>query len=721
MLKSDAGANDLNKQNDDCVETQSENVRCSKRAPVLTEKMQVYQQEESQKREKRIAHLYDKWKIEARRACERLKTDITATQLAIVIDDLEAVKNNVLSVYDDFRKRVPTTTEMRRKIDACEAVTTDIIKIIHERISGVDGEFDAEKEKGHLRMLLDHKYAHSIFGSTVSRVSQGASSHSSQCSVISSLAAKRVDAAADLAAKQVVYDSLLEETKHKERMQQLEEQHKKAIEAEVKELEQIQAKKDVRAAQAKLEIYDKAIVKETMWSSLECVNLKKKQDASQKSPQATLNFTTFQTPKASGMPISASVFQDSLAMSRLPVPEPSVFAGDPIRFIEWKFSFIALIEGKCISSAEKLFYLKRYVSGPVSKALEGIFFRTDDEAYHDAWEKLNCRYGQPFAIQRAFREKLANWPKVHSKDAIGLRNFSDFLSACENAIPHVKGLQILNDYQENQKLIQKLPDWAASRWNRQVTQALSQDQEFPDFKEFCVFVSAEADTACNLVTSFQALHALSPVVDKLTLKETKRNKARVFNTQTKCESEKSLKSVIRTPCLLCQQGNHQLNSCSDFCIKSLEERRRFVREQKLCYGCLKSGHIASECRYHLVCDICKGKHPSCLHDNNFIRRMKLEPITESFQSILNSSTNAVTLSVAGEGQTVNTSMILPVWISTKQNPNCERLVYALLDSQSDTTFVDQGVSNALKAQSSQVKLKLSTMLGKDTIVQSERV
>lgn len=230
------------------------------------------------------------------------------------------------------------------------------------------------------------------------------------------------------------------------------------------------------------------------------------------------------------MPISASVFQDCLAMSRLLVPEPSVFAGDSIRFIEWKFSFIALIEGKCISSAEKLFYLKKYVSGPVSKALAGIFFKTDYEAYHDAWEKLNCCYGQPFAIQRAFRERLANWPKIHSKDAIGLWNLSDFLSACENAVPHVKGLQILNDCQENQKLVQKLPDWAASRWNRQVTQALSKNQEFPDFKEFWAFESAEADTACNPVTSFQALHALSPVAEKLTLNETKNNKAWVFNT-----------------------------------------------------------------------------------------------------------------------------------------------------------------------------------------------
>lgn len=362
------------------------------------------------------------------------------------------------------------------------------------------------------------------------------------------------------------------------------------------------------------------------------------------------------------------------------------------------------------------------MSGPVSRALEGIFFRTDDEAYHDAWEKLNGRYGQPFSIQRAFREKLANWPKISSKDAMGLRNFSDFLSACENAMPHVKGLQILNDYQENQKLVQKLPDWAASRWNRQVTQVLSQNQEFPDFKEFCAFVLTEAETACNPVTSYQALHDLSPIVDKLTLKETKRNKAQVFNTQMKHEIQKSFKSETRAPCLLCKQGNHQLNNCPDFYSKSLEERRRYVQEQKLCYGCLKTRHIASECRHRLACDVCQRKHPTCLHDANFVRRIKSEPVTESsFRSIPNNSTDAVALSVAGEGQTANTSMILPVWISTKENPDCEKLVYALLDSQSDTTFVDQEISNFLKAQSSPVKLKLTTMLGKDTIVQSERV
>lgn len=60
----------------------------------------------------------------------------------------------------------------------------------------------------------------------------------------------------------------------------------------------------------------------------------------------------------------AQAFQDSVALNILPVPEPSVFNGDPIQLIEWKASFMSLIDRKGISSADKMYYLKKYVGGP---------------------------------------------------------------------------------------------------------------------------------------------------------------------------------------------------------------------------------------------------------------------------------------------------------------------------------------------------------------------
>ena len=76
---------------------------------------------------------------------------------------------------------------------------------------------------------------------------------------------------------------------------------------------------------------------------------------------------------------------------------------------------------------DKLYYLK-YVSGQAHDLLEGSLYRNDRDAYVDAWNQLNQRYGHPFVIQRAFRERLSQWPKIQAKDAVGLRKFSDFLN-----------------------------------------------------------------------------------------------------------------------------------------------------------------------------------------------------------------------------------------------------------------------------------------------------
>lgn len=227
-------------------------------------------------------------------------------------------------------------------------------------------------------------------------------------------------------------------------------------------------------------------------------------------------------------------------------------------------------------------------------------------------------------------------------------------------------------------------------------QSLSENHEYPTFKEFVAFVSTESEIACNPVTSFHILRAAEPVTEKINLKETKRNRVRVFPTQSNTESRKVIKPVHKMLCVLCQEDNHQLDSCCSFLSKPLEERRKYVQEKRLCYGCLKPGHSAKECRCRLTCNVCKRRHPTSLHDDNFVKMIRILPPAARSQSYPNDVTNAMALSVSGEERNTYTSMIVPVWVSTKQNPSHERLVYALLDSQSDTTFIDKGVCDVLQ-------------------------
>ena len=52
----------------------------------------------------------------------------------------------------------------------------------------------------------------------------------------------------------------------------------------------------------------------------------------------------------------AAAITDSISMSHLPVPEPIIFKGEPIEYSDWKFSFYALVDRKCISASDKMYY-----------------------------------------------------------------------------------------------------------------------------------------------------------------------------------------------------------------------------------------------------------------------------------------------------------------------------------------------------------------------------
>ena len=142
---------------------------------------------------------------------------------------------------------------------------------------------------------------------------------------------------------------------------------------------------------------------------------------------------------------------------------------------------MALIDRKPLPQSEKMFYLKNDLAGEARKAVEGFFYRDSEITYNEAWKVLQDRYGNPFIIQKAFRDKLMRWPKINTNDPLALQEFADFLQGCTEAIPHVKGLAILNDCEENHKLLKKLPEWIVRKWSRIVVEELDKSGSYPDF------------------------------------------------------------------------------------------------------------------------------------------------------------------------------------------------------------------------------------------------
>ena len=403
-----------------------------------------------------------------------------------------------------------------------------------------------------------------------------------------------------------------------------------------------------------------------------------------------------------------------LQISRLPLPEPDIFSGDPLQYPSWKQAYDILMDHQGIPARDRFFYLKKYLRGPPLELVQGFSLIHNDTAYVRAMNELQRRYGDPFIISNAFRDRLDNWPKIHPQDSRGLRRFSDYLRQCRTAMEGIGNLQQLNDERENRKLLLKLPNWIVTKWSRRVYEHRIAHGTFPSFYAFSSFIEEESNIACDPITSTGSLKDDKPKQDrgKSTRATTMRTSSIQDETRPAVETKRSER---KSECIFCK-GDHKLEDCQAFVIQPMFERKKFIREKGLCYGCLKRGHLTKKCRKRSTCKVCNKRHPTPLH---FERGPSEGGEGTSNQEEIQSS-NSHTLVNSNARSYVKSAAIVPVWLS-HENLKEERLVYALLDTQSDTTFILNATKDALGLHGPSVNLLLSTMSTKNERIPSEKI
>ena len=60
-------------------------------------------------------------------------------------------------------------------------------------------------------------------------------------------------------------------------------------------------------------------------------------------------------------------------------------------------------------------------------------------------------------------------------------------------------------------------------------------------------------------------------------------------------------------------GSHCIDDCSQLRQQAWEERKKVVYGLRLCFGCLRRGHVARFCPARLKCKVCGAQHPTLLH------------------------------------------------------------------------------------------------------------
>ncbi|XP_063969517.1 uncharacterized protein LOC135157535 [Lytechinus pictus] len=298
-----------------------------------------------------------------------------------------------------------------------------------------------------------------------------------------------------------------------------------------------------------------------------------------------------QEPKSSNDDVLANSLKELLSLNRLPLPEPGIFSGNPLDYTAWRRSYDALIEHRGIPMAERFYFLLKYPTGELKSLVEGYSMIVDGRGY------LNAKEG----------DKLDAWPKVGSRDSFGLRRLGDFLKQCDAASKYVPHLNHLDDERENQNLLRKLPEWLVVKWGKKVVQWRQDWKTFPPFAIFTEFIDKEATVACDPVTSLQSLQ---------TSKERKRSTpSRSLQTGTQNHKYGSAEKKYLS-CIFCK-GQHHITECSSFNSETMQKKRQTIKDNGLCFGCLRKGHMSKRCKKRNTCSLCKGKHPTALHDDEW--------------------------------------------------------------------------------------------------------
>ncbi|XP_026063117.1 uncharacterized protein LOC113046489 [Carassius auratus] len=506
----------------DIDNTQLSDIRRSQRARTLTEKGKTLQDARLNDLKRSFEQKYRRWKYHINGLKRAIKNNDDAELICEVVSTINATQSEVDHIYGDIRSITSPEPEIRRKNDTCLAITSTANEKSQRFLNGDPKD-------------IPWPDSDSVFEATVSSIISANSSKSKSVSKMSSQSysdslQKRQEAAAEVASTQEVIKIMKTQHQHEEEIRKLEAEDERLaaereaqereteaenarkraqfisestvrkikLEEKKKEVERLEELKRHNAAQARLQVYAESI-KGDEGEQRSAPLLQ------QRLPQAHISQSpTWPAPNEASNDL-VKALAEAITANRIPITEPVVFSGDPLKYNDWKLSFQTLIDRKNLPSQEKLFFLRKYVGGPAKRAIEGHFVAGTEMAYTAAWDILDDRFGNPFVVGKSYRDKIQSWHKIATKDSKDLQEFVDFLSSVESAMPYVQGLQALNDCVENKRILAKLPDWLSSRWNRAVTKFQDEYKGFPDFKYFVEFLNKEARIACNPITSLQAI------------------------------------------------------------------------------------------------------------------------------------------------------------------------------------------------------------------------
>ncbi|XP_077134864.1 uncharacterized protein LOC143788838 [Ranitomeya variabilis] len=290
----------------------------------------------------------------------------------------------------------------------------------------------------------------------------------------------------------------------------------------------------------------------------------------------------------------------------------------------WRASFQNAIRDLHLSSSEELDLLVKWLgseSAEHAKRIRNINIKYPHTGLRMVWERLEECYGSIEAIENALYKRIDDFPKIANKGYQKLRELSDLLmevyaAQAEGDLP---GLAFLDTARGVNPIVQKLPYNLQEKWVSHGSRYKQAHKvPFPPFRVFVDFVAQQAkvrnDPSFDFTMSCTAASGVKPSKTPVAVHKTNVTSTGFLYRASKSSPEEDKPQDLSKYCPL-HKKPHPLLKCRAFREKSLEDRKSFLKENKICFRCCTTtSHFAKNCETSVKCTECSSvEHNTALH------------------------------------------------------------------------------------------------------------
>ena len=399
-------------------------------------------------------------------------------------------------------------------------------------------------------------------------------------------------------------------------------------------------------------------------------------NSTQSNPQTDVSVNL--TPSALLDPLS---FDLSRVIQRVRVPK---FKGDKVNYENWKGAFMSLVDKTNYSAEYKLMLLRDSLEGEPLKCIESLGYSA--AAYNTAKQRLERKYG---GIRRQLTLRLEDvdrFKPIKDNNEKDLQGFAELLDVLVVQLVETGNLAELYSVSMNLRVQAKLSKSLLAKY-RQWLREYAKEENLYTLRDF---VNQQSE---DLIQAGE-------VIRGITQKSKTPENAQSFVSH----------SAPSTGCAVCNES-HPVWFCDKFKALSTEERWNKIKELGLCFRCLSAGHLGRDCKNVSLCNIdnCKANHNRLLHGGK-------KPDNSDGDKIENTSRGAeqiahVTTMTTGKGDEVFSLRTVPVKV---RNGPATMTIHALLDDCSDTSYVNEEITNELDINGEREDVTVNTLNGHKT-------